>query len=161
MSKHTAWYIYYWCRAVLCVRLCVYVASRPVHSRWDIWGGFFRRKRRTLVDTDKHTQISSQCEKNARDTNFQHSQPRTRSGEWIPATCKNHICCADSSFCELRGEFHGGHVKWKIGVTVLGKHIHTHTRTLYLSVALFFSHTHCVPWVLLSAPRNLTGRDLQ
>ncbi len=64
----------------------------------------------------------------------------------------------DSPFFKLWSKSHRGHVKWKIGVTVLGKHVHTHT--LHPSVALF-SHTHCFPWVLLSVRCSLTGRDLQ
>lgn len=50
----------------------------------------------------------------------------------------NSFYCVDAPFFKLWREFQRGHVKWKIGVTVLGKHIHTH----FLSVALF-SHTLC------------------
>lgn len=158
--------------------LCVYVygcvASRPVHSRWDIWGGLFiATLAHSLTQTNTHKSYceksnvmayakiykSTLCINTQMPTQIYTHNPDTqnlsslRVKEWISA---------DSPFFKLWREFHRGHLKWKIGVTVPGKHIHTHTHILSISFCCsLFSQTHCVPWVLLSVPCNLTGRDLQ
>lgn len=134
----------------------VCVASRPVHSRWDICGEIVQSQR-AHIHWHKHTQIFSYCGENilglwytekshkcrCRHEFITHTYKTIANREWWISSISavwNHLYCVDSLFFKLWREFQRGHPKWKIGVTVLGKHIHTHTIILLLS---FLTHTLC------------------